>query len=218
MESRYQEPYVGYLPMVLASAFGITMNANGFSLVTGLPFLAGMGFAMFIYVVKMKLIVRSEPDDSESRSIGRSLLGYAAQAVLFITLGAFGLFGFGGRSSAGLLLGLTLPENGGNEVAIAQNGRGHRETAELYAIKGGGNAENAAHVGLFLTSGDGKNLSLLRYAPPVEALKASSFLGFVQATIGKSTFAIICWIVVAVLEFVVIILMRQIQIEQSYRD
>jgi hypothetical protein len=217
-EPRYSGPHVNYLPLVLTAAFSITLAANGFSLVAGLPFLATMAVAGFLFAVKMRLFLGNDYGDEETRYNSRSLPGYAALAVLFLALGAFGLFGYSGRSSAEMLIGQTAPlfDQRRNNTPFQYSGEDgavpKRESARPRPVEWG--AEATLPGEWFQPaplSGSGPAA-----ASVVEALKIGSFFGFIQSTLAKHTFAIICWIAAVVLEFFILMLLRQVQFEQDY--
>jgi hypothetical protein len=209
MDSRHPETHVNYLPLILTSTFSITLNANGLSLVTGLPFLATMAIAAFLYAVKMRLFLGNDYGDDDARYNSRSLLGYAALAVLFLGVGAFGIFGYSGRSSAEMLAGQTAP--------LFDERRGDPWRGEVQPRP----ADFIRDVDPPTAPGEWIRPAPVPTTVPasvVEALKIGSFLGFVQSTFAKHTFAIICWIVALVLEVFILLLLRQVQFEQDYGD
>ncbi|MCG3145299.1 MAG: hypothetical protein HONDAALG_02874 [Gammaproteobacteria bacterium] len=87
---------LGNLPIILLSAFGIAITANGISLMTGASFLFGLLVSLTLSGLKLYFLLRYEPR-YEQRVPNRrdKVLGYVILVILLAVTSAFGLYGLG---------------------------------------------------------------------------------------------------------------------------
>jgi hypothetical protein len=93
------QPDRGRLPVVLLSGFCIATAANGFSLLTGLPFLVNVLVVIVFYWIQMSFVRYQPLEQRNGVSGSNGTLGYFILGIIFTSVMAFGLYGVGAKSS-----------------------------------------------------------------------------------------------------------------------
>jgi amino acid transporter len=201
---------VGYLLIIILSAFLVLSGAKGFITLTGLSYLVGVLLVAILCMTKMYFL-RYQPIIERTVNSGWDrVVGYAATAFFLVALAAFGLYcvSSDGIADSGVVkstlaapqstLSLDAPVDGsGIVVGAEKNGKGklRKTSSESLRLSLLDQKESAANT-----------------APPqpAEIQKTTGSVGsvraFVNDTFSQRNAALGCWIITMIVEISILIL------------
>ena len=210
----------GYLLVASLSVFYIALIAYGSNLLTGIPFFICLIFAGILFAMKMYFLRRQPPLELSVNTGWDKVVGYLVTLIVSIVLAAYGLYGLSSqiRGSSDTQSKIMNPEQSHNSpIAKAFSNNlsvGGRKNDYITQKAWTSESELIRYNSVIELNND--PAQVVNENAAGASITDSSLKKFTKDTLSQSSYAMGCWILSAIIEALILILVIYLRPKYSY--